>query len=70
MALRTRTIVDQRIQAVQWVAAGIAVSEVAERSGVSRQAVYNWLEQYRADPEAGRGGTDRFRAGRLLAVEA
>jgi len=45
--------VDQRVAAVQLVAAGVAMSEVAERSGVSRQAVYNWLEQYRADPEAG-----------------
>lgn len=53
MALRTRTILDQRVAAVQLVAAGVAVSEVAERSGVSRQAIYNWLEQYRADPEAG-----------------
>jgi putative transposase len=45
--------VDQRVAAVQLVKAGVAVSEVAERSGVSRQAVYNWLEQHRADPEAG-----------------
>ena len=44
---------DQRVAAVQLVEAGVAVSEVAERSGVSRQAVYNWLEKYRADPEAG-----------------
>ena len=44
---------DQRVEAVQWVKAGVAVSEVAERSGVSRQAIYNWLEQHRADPEAG-----------------
>ena len=44
---------DQRVAAVQLVAAGVAVSEVAERSGVSRQAIYNWLEQYRTDPEAG-----------------
>jgi transposase len=50
MALRTRTIVDQRIQAVQWVKAGVAVSEVAERSGVSRQAVYNWLEHIEPIP--------------------
>lgn len=48
-----RTIVDQRVAAVQLVEAGIAVSEVAERSGVSRQAIYNWLERYRTDPEAG-----------------
>jgi transposase InsO family protein len=53
MALRTRTIVDQRIQAVQWVGAGVTISEVAERSGVSRQVIYNWLERYRSDPEAG-----------------
>ena len=39
--------------AVQWVAGGMTVSEAAERSGVSRQAVYQWLERYRADPEAG-----------------
>jgi putative transposase len=54
MALRTRTIVDQRVEAVKLVVeAGVAVSEVAARNGVSRQAIYNWLEQYRADPEAG-----------------
>lgn len=53
MALKTRTIVDQRHEAVTLVAAGIGVSEVAERLGVSRQAVYNWLERYRDDPEAG-----------------
>lgn len=44
---------DQRIAAVKLVESGVAVSEVAYRSGVSRQAVYNWIEQYRADPEAG-----------------
>jgi transposase InsO family protein len=53
MALRTRTIVDQRFAAVKLVESGVAVSEVAELSGVSRQAVYNWIEQYRADPQAG-----------------
>lgn len=44
---------DQRLAAVQLVEAGVAVSEVAARTGVSRQAIYNWLEQYRADPQAG-----------------
>lgn len=53
MALRTRTIVDQRLSAVEWVTTGISVTEVAERLGVSRQAVYNWLERYRMDPEGG-----------------
>lgn len=53
MALRTRTIVDQRLSAVELVTAGISVAEVAERLAVSRQAVYNWLERYRMDPEGG-----------------
>lgn len=44
---------DQRLSAVKLVAAGISVTEVAERLGVSRQAVYNWLERYRGDPEEG-----------------
>lgn len=44
---------DQRLSAVELVTAGITVSEVAERLGVSRQAVYNWLERYRADGESG-----------------
>jgi putative transposase len=53
MALRTRTIVEQRLSAMELVAAGVGVSEVAERLGVSRQAVYNWKERYRDDPEGG-----------------
>ena len=44
---------DQRLAAVKLVESGVAVSEVAQLSGVSRQAVYNWIEQYRADPQAG-----------------
>lgn len=44
---------DQRKEAVGLVAAGVSVSEVAERVGVSRQAVYDWLERHRADPESG-----------------
>lgn len=44
---------DQRHTAVELVGVGIAVSEVAERLGVSRQAVYNWLERSRTDPEEG-----------------
>jgi putative transposase len=32
---------------------GIGVSEIAERLGVSRQAVYDWKERERLDPEAG-----------------
>ena len=44
---------DQRKEAVRLVAAEVSVSEVAERVGVSRQAVYDWLERHRADPESG-----------------
>lgn len=44
---------DQRHSAVEWVRAGSSVSEVAERLGVSRQAVYNWLERHQMDPEGG-----------------
>jgi transposase InsO family protein len=53
MALRTRTVVDQRVSAVELVKAGIAVIEVAERLGVSRQAIYNWLDRERTDPVSG-----------------
>jgi putative transposase len=53
MALRMRTIVEQREAAMELVAAGIGVSEVAERLGVSRQAVYDWKERFREDPATG-----------------
>jgi transposase InsO family protein len=44
---------DQRLSAVELVRAGLSVTEVAERHGVSRQAVYNWIERHGADPEGG-----------------
>ena len=44
---------DQRVSAMKLVAAGIGVSEIAERLGVSRQAVYDWKERYRQDPVTG-----------------
>ncbi len=53
MALRVRTIVEQRVSAMELVAAGVGVSEIAERFGVSRQAVYDWKERVRDDPEKG-----------------
>src|SRR5687768_1037927 len=53
MALRTRTIVEQRTSAMELVAAGVGVSEIAERFGVSRQAVYDWKARFREDPETG-----------------
>src|ERR1700750_1269416 len=53
MALRTRTIVDQRVEAMELAAAGVGVSEIAERLGVSRQAVYDWKQRARGDPQTG-----------------
>lgn len=53
MALRMRTIVEQRISAIELIAAGVGVSEIAERMGVSRQAVYDWKERYRKDADEG-----------------
>lgn len=44
---------DQRLEAMALVAAGVGVSEIAERFGVSRQAVYDWRERHRQDPETG-----------------
>jgi transposase len=40
---------EQRYQAVLEVAAGVPVVEVAERFGVSRQAVHRWVGRYRAE---------------------
>jgi transposase InsO family protein len=51
--------VDQRVSAMEMVAAGVGVSEIAERLGVSRQAVYDWKKRYREDPV--RGLNDRSR---------
>jgi transposase InsO family protein len=53
MALRTRSIVEQRLSAMELLGAGVRVSEIAERLGVSRQAIYDWIARHREDPEAG-----------------
>jgi transposase InsO family protein len=53
MALRTRTIVEQRVSAMELVGEGVRVTEVAERLGVSRQAIYDWIARHREDSEAG-----------------
>lgn len=45
MALQNRTVVDQRVSAVQSVKNGARVTEVARAYGVSRQAVYEWLDR-------------------------
>jgi transposase-like protein len=41
------TMTEQRYRAVLEVQAGVPVTEVAERFGVSRQAVHRWVGWYR-----------------------
>lgn len=53
MGLRVRTIVEQRTAAMELLASGIGVTEIAERFGVSRQAIYDWKKRYEHDPEFG-----------------
>jgi transposase InsO family protein len=53
MALRVRTIVEQKLSAMKLVEAGVPVSEIAERFGVSRQSIYDWQARYREDPVGG-----------------
>src|ERR1700742_18100 len=47
------SVVEQRYHAVMEVLAGIPVSEVAARYGVSRQSVHVWVDRYRAGGLAG-----------------
>jgi transposase InsO family protein len=49
------SVAEQRYRAVLEVAAGVPVSEVAERYGVSRQSVHAWLVRYRQEGVAGLG---------------
>ena len=44
---------EQRLSAMEMLEAGGGVSEVAERFGVSRQAVYDWKQRYGADRKSG-----------------
>ena len=44
---------EQRYRAVLEVGAGVPVTEVAERFGVSRQAVHRWVGRYRDEGLAG-----------------
>jgi transposase InsO family protein len=50
------TVTEQRCRAVLEVQAGVPVTEVAERFGVSRQAVHRWVAWYRDEGLAGLGG--------------
>jgi transposase len=56
LALVELSVVEQRCRAVLEVAAGVPVTEVADRFGVSRQSVHAWVRRY----EQG-GLVDRFR---------
>ena len=47
------SVAEQRYRAVLEVGAGVPVTEVAERYGVSRQSVHNWLRRYRREGIAG-----------------
>lgn len=40
------SVVEQRYHAVMEVAAGVAVTQVAARYGVSRQSVHAWVRRY------------------------
>src|SRR5215469_17048616 len=53
LALVEVSVVEQRYRAVLEAAAGVPVTEVAARSGVSRQSVHSWIRRYR---EGGLGG--------------
>jgi transposase len=48
------SIVERQYQAVLAVLAGDPVTEVAEKVGVSRQSVHNWLRRYADEELAGR----------------
>ncbi len=43
-----RSLMEQRYQAVLEVRAGVPIVDVAERFGVSRQAVHRWMNRYRS----------------------
>ncbi|MGC4959793.1 IS481 family transposase [Actinomadura citrea] len=53
------SVVEQRYRAVLQVEAGVPVTEVAARFGVSRQSVHAWLRRYRAEGLAGLGDRSR-----------
>jgi transposase InsO family protein len=47
------SVTEQRYRAVLEVRAGVPVTEVADRYGVSRQSVHAWLRRYRDDGPSG-----------------
>jgi transposase len=55
-----RSLIEQRYQAVLEVQAGVPVVDVAERFGVSRQAVHRWKNRHQS------GGLEALCLGLLL----
>src|ERR1700761_3661661 len=51
--LRELGVTEQRYRAVLEVLAGVPVTEVAGRYGVSRQSVHTWLRRYRDEGPSG-----------------
>src|SRR5258708_10869008 len=51
------SVTEQRYRAVLEVRAGVPVTEVAERYGVSRQRVHAWLRRYRDEGPSGLSGS-------------
>jgi transposase InsO family protein len=51
--LRELSVVEQRYRAVLEVMAGVPVTEVARRYGVSRQTVHRWLGRFEAEGPSG-----------------
>jgi transposase len=56
----------RRAQALLWCAEGDSVEEVADRLGVARRTIYNWIARYaqRADCEPAQRVADGARSGR------
>jgi transposase InsO family protein len=53
LALVALSVVERRLDAVRAVLAGAAVTEVADRVGVSRQSVHSWVTRYLSEGLAG-----------------
>jgi transposase len=49
LALVVLSVVEQRLDAVLAVLAGMEVTEVAVRAGVHRATVHRWMERYLAE---------------------
>jgi transposase len=55
--LQELSVTEQRYRAVLEVRAGVPVTEVAERYGVSRQSAHAWVHRYRDEGPVPRQGS-------------